>query len=78
MSNANSVKKVSEVRAASHADVLASVHKLAGFGITKGTCTTAKALPRLQKRHPKTPRRQGCCTRKSSQATTNNDDSIHA
>jgi hypothetical protein len=78
LSNANSIEEMCEVCAAAHADMLASVHKLAGFRIGEGACSTAKPLPGFQKRHPETPWRQGCSARKPCQAATDHNDSVHA
>jgi hypothetical protein len=59
MIDADRPRKVLEVGAATHADVLAGVDELAGRGISEGAGSAAQAVARFEDRHLKSSGRQG-------------------
>src|SRR5581483_7699148 len=72
MSNADDTTKVSEIGAAAHADVLASIDRLSAGGIGERTSPSAHTLPRLKQGHGEAARRQ--CRRRRQSCQSCSDD----
>jgi hypothetical protein len=61
--------KMGQVGAATHADMLAGVYKLAAGWILKGTGAPSESIPRFEECHAKAARRQRRRRRQPSQTT---------